>query len=167
MNYGYDSTDPLWKGRRTGVLAERLKEIAGLYNAPIQVTEEVLVWSSVTLRRLTNLSKNDLLNLIEVADKIFVEVMSPEATPEEIAADLADIAEEERLYAEAKAEAEAARIGFGGLCRNCELRPSYPGDDICQECCNGLESDCKWREYIDGLDDDVTLVKQAEERPNE
>ncbi len=95
MNYGYDSTDPLWKGRRTGVLAERLKEIAGLYNAPIQVTEEVLVRSGVTLRRLTNLSKNDLLNLIEVADRIFVEVMSPELTPEEEAAEAAEVAAEE------------------------------------------------------------------------
>jgi|HubBroStandDraft_1064217.scaffolds.fasta_scaffold241301_2 hypothetical protein len=72
MNYGYDSTDPLWKENRKHLLSERLTLLAELYNAPIEVDK---AYDGVRFRKLTDLTKGDLNNLIEVADQIFIEVM--------------------------------------------------------------------------------------------
>jgi hypothetical protein len=72
MNYGYDSSTPLWKEDRKETLAQRLKELAKLYGSFVEVDR---FYDGVRLRQLTRLSEDDLRNLVQMADTIFVEVM--------------------------------------------------------------------------------------------
>jgi hypothetical protein len=73
MNYGYDNSIPLWKEERKHLLATRLQELAKQYNSSVEVDE---MYAGVRLRRLTELSAEDLHKIVEIADRIFIEVMS-------------------------------------------------------------------------------------------
>lgn len=80
MNYGWDENSPNWKNGRKSLLAERLcKELpANLGWIPGGVTPYIEIdglYNGVRIRKITNLSEEDLDEFIKRADKIYEEVM--------------------------------------------------------------------------------------------
>lgn len=81
MNYGFDENTPGWKEDRKEELAEQLAEklpcrlgrVVGGYTPYIEVDG---LYNGVRIRKLTNLSEEDLHLFIKRADKIYWDVMA-------------------------------------------------------------------------------------------
>jgi hypothetical protein len=80
MNYGFDSTTPLWKEDRKQKLADRLHtmvlplQLADATTAPYVEVDQM--YDGVRIRRITNLSEPALKVLVETAEAIYKSVMS-------------------------------------------------------------------------------------------
>lgn len=81
MNYGWDKDSPNWKESRKSLLAERIcRELPTNRGwTPGGITPYIEIdglYEGVRIRKITNLSEEDLYDFIKRADNIYEEVMN-------------------------------------------------------------------------------------------
>ena len=74
MNYGYNASSFAWNEKRKLVLADKLEKLIGKFGTAPYIEIDGL-YDGVRIRKITDLSDDQVAELTEKADRIYDEVM--------------------------------------------------------------------------------------------